>query len=222
MSAWVPLPRSPTIDASDAEAVANHCVHGQTDPDLSASLSALLEALETRLSTHHRETDTKAFDETRSRCELLEAECNRLRDMRVADQEMHLEEVSRLQDVIVNKDKQLELVRDELLKRATIMDQEAKEREQLYNRERKEFQAFRGGLETELAILKGQAEELGAEKLGYRRKVEEAEARSRELEQERQVDGAVYRERDTAHKLYAGACERQQREHVSQPITCLY
>ena len=120
-------------------------------------------------------------------------------------------EIAHLRTAVQTRDKQVDVLRSELLNRATAMDDEAKERERL----QAEQATVTGGMETELAIMRMQAEQAIAEKESLRKELAEARQMLHETGREHQSELVKVQKSEAGFKAKASAMEHQLGSRVS-------
>ena len=120
-------------------------------------------------------------------------------------------EIAHLRTAVQSRDKQVDMLHSELLNRATAMDDEAKERERL----QAEQATVTGGMETELAIMRTQAEQATAEKEGLRRELAEARQKLHEIGRDHQSEIIRLKQSETGLRAKASGLERELGSRVS-------
>lgn len=205
---YIPVPSSPNVDRVQVGDQAEEL-------ELGSTLKRILLTLQDKEATYAQSLALeKILSQVTSNCKELQLECDRLRMLEEARRNEHSGELIELRSIIGSKDKQIERLREELLNRATMIDQDTKEREARYVEERTDSKVLRKGLETELAMLKQGV--INEKKLvtDLKRELDEARKRIVELDSQGRMDSALYAERDAVYKERSAVFVQREQEHV--------
>lgn len=156
IAVFTPLPASPTLVSL-------------SQTDLQSSLQELRVLLEERLSG--AQSDREAYSElieskhdvdlalARARAEIckVRAEHSAQQEVYEAERERLEDDIQELRRALAAKDAKLELLRTEMLNRATNLDSEREQREKIHLGQLEELKTLCGGMEMELAILREQS-----------------------------------------------------------------
>jgi hypothetical protein len=134
------------------------------------------------------------------------------------ERERYEQELTSLRQAAQAKDKQIEVLRAELLARATSMDADAKEQEKAFTAKENEWNTLRGGMEAELAIYRAQAKESAEEKQRTEEKLERMTDRMHEVGEEQLMKISELSHQTESQKSQIADLQQQLREQVSLGI----
>lgn len=148
-------------------------------------------------------------------CKGLTLENDKLRDLLELDRQQHALEFSEAKGLVATKDRQLDLLKQELLKRASTMDTEVKEKDKLHLRNITELQTTIASLQVELAVTKEQVKQRSSAQEVLQQQLDVEKARGIDLEKLRHTEAAVHQEREAVTRNLQAAQEVQKQEYVS-------
>lgn len=134
------------------------------------------------------------------------------------ERERYEQELASLRQAAQSKDKQIEVLRAELLARATSMDADAKEQEKAFTAKENEWNTLRGGMEAELAIYRAQAKESAEEKQRTKEKLERMTDRMHQVGEEQLQKISELSYQTESQKSQIADLQQQLREQVSLGI----
>ena len=135
------------------------------------------------------------------------------------ERERYEQELTTLRQAAQSKDKQIEVLRAELLARATSMDADAKEQEKAFTAKENEWNTLRRGMEAELAIYRAQAKESAEEKQRTEEKLEKMTDRMHEVGEEQLMKISELSHQTESQKSQIADLQQQLREQVSLGIS---
>lgn len=207
------LPNSPTSEQRNAMQQLSNSPEGS---NMLAELAALREAIQSDMvkridmSMLQQELAVKNTE-----CEQAKAELLRHSEDFDIERTRFRDEMNEARHKLAIKDKQLDALRDELLKRATVMDDEARETQRSHA-------TIVSNLEASLSELKSQVismeEIVKAQTVtgdSLRAQLVEAKERLATAEKERQAQAALIAEQQTSYQALHALMVKRQIEHVS-------
>lgn len=148
-------------------------------------------------------------------CKSLTLENDKLRDLLAFDRQQHTLDLSEAKSLVATKDRQLDLLKDELLKRASTMDIEDREKDKLHLRAITELQTTIASLQVELAVTKEQVKQRSSAQEVLQQQLDVEKARGEDLGKLRHAEAAVHEEREAVSRNLRAAQEVQKQENVS-------
>jgi hypothetical protein len=159
--------------------------------------------------------DPAVIDSLRAECQYLRSELQDSHQRLNSEATRHEAEIEYLRGAMNSKDSQLDLLRRELLDRATLMDTESKAKDQEYTRAMQETMITRSNLETELVVMKAQVKESADRNDRLSIQLEEARAQVIDLERLRHIYDALAEERESHAKMEREAFHNREEHGVS-------
>lgn len=216
LPSMVPVPSSPTSNVDDLRDML------VAQSKLQAASTNSMKVLENRIDKsnaklYEYQKIQNVLSEVRANTQRLQAELEVQQRTSETDRAKHSNEVQYFRNMISNKDKQLEVVRNELLNRATNMDQEAKEKDQEHARRIKEMEALCGGMQTELSILRTHAKEAAARRDELQLELDKTQKQLYNLDKQHHTELSLVAERESNSRERQKAYEQRDQQLVSRP-----